>query len=71
MEKAFGTHYCDSLMGFAQANLLRVIAICIVYWLTIWPYSTLIGLKISLGSTATIAIVFGDRVKTDATIPKT
>ena len=60
-----GKSFWDSLMGFGQANPLRVIAMCIVYWLIVWPYLVLIGLRISLGSTATIAILFGDRAKPD------
>ena len=66
-----GKSFWDSLMGFGQANPLRVLAMCIVYWLIVWPYLVLIGLKISLGSTATIAILFGDRAKSNETIPKT
>ena len=66
-----GKSFWDSLMGFGQANPLRVIAMCIVYWLIVWPYLVLIGLKISLGSTATIAILFGDRAKSDETTPNT
>ena len=66
-----GKSFWDSLMGFGQANPLRVLAMCIVYWLIVWPYLVLIGLKISLGSTATIAILFGDRAKSDETTPNT
>ncbi len=61
-----GKNFWDSLMGFGQKNPLRVIAMCIVYWLIVWPYLVLIGLKITLGSNATIAILFGDRTKTEA-----
>jgi hypothetical protein len=31
-----------SLKGFGQANPLRIIAMCIVYWLIVWPDLTLI-----------------------------
>jgi hypothetical protein len=65
-----GKSFWDSLMGFGQANPLRVIAMCIVYWLIVWPYLVLIGLKISLGSTATIAILFGDSDKSDESVTK-
>ena len=58
-----GKNFWDSLASFGQANPLRVIAMCIVYWLIVWPYLVLIGLKIALGSTATIAILFGERGK--------
>jgi hypothetical protein len=60
-----GKNFWDSLAAFGQANPLRVIAMCIVYWLIVWPYLVLIGLKITLGSTATVAILFGDRTKPD------
>jgi hypothetical protein len=60
-----GKNFWDSLGAFGQANPLRVVAMCIVYWLIVWPYLVLIGLKITLGSNATIAILFGDRSKTD------
>ena len=66
-----GKSFWDSLMGFGQANPLRVIAMCIVYWLIVWPYLVLIGLRISLGSTATIAILFGDRAKPDEPAART
>ncbi len=65
-----GKSVWDSLMGFGQAKPLRVIAMCIVYWLIVWLYLILIGLKISLGSIAMITILFGDIAKSDATIPK-
>ena len=66
-----GKNFWDSLAAFGQANPLRVIAMCIVYWLIVWPYLVLIGLKITLGSTATIAILFGDRSKPDESVTKT
>jgi hypothetical protein len=65
-----GKNFWDSLAAFGQANPLRVLAMCIVYWLIVWPYLVLIGLKISLGSTATIAILFGDRSKPDSSTSK-
>jgi len=37
-----GKSVWGSLMRFGQANPLRVIAMCIVYWLIIWPYLTVI-----------------------------
>ena len=66
-----GKNFWDSLAAFGQANPLRVLAMCIVYWLIVWPYLVLIGLKISLGSTATIAILFGDRAQSNKPNPKT
>jgi hypothetical protein len=66
-----GKSFWDSLAAFGHANPLRVLAMCIVYWLIVWPYLVLIGLKISLGSTATIAILFGDRGKSAEPTSKT
>ena len=61
-----GKPFWDSLTSFGHANPLRILAMCIVYWLIVCPYLVLIGLKISLGSTATIAILFGESKKPDA-----
>jgi hypothetical protein len=66
-----GKNFWDSLGAFGQANPLRVVAMCIVYWLIVWPYLVLIGLKITLGSNATIAILFGDRSKPDLPVSET
>ena len=65
-----GKPFWDSLSSFGQANPLRILAMCIVYWLIVWPYLILIGLKISLGSTATIAILFGESKKPDTLASK-
>ena len=62
-----GKNFFDSLRAFGQSNPLRVVAMCIVYWLIVCPYLVLIGLKISLGSTATIAILFGEKKIPDET----
>lgn len=56
-----GKSFWLSLAGFDQGNPLRIFAICIVYWLIVWPYLTLEGLRIALGSNATLAILFGDK----------
>jgi len=66
-----GKNFWVSLGAFGQANPLRVVAMCIVYWLIVWPYLVLIGLKITLGSTATVAILFGDRSKPDLPVSET
>jgi len=66
-----GKNFWVSLGAFGQANPLRVVAMCIVYWLIVWPYLVLIGLKITLGSTATVAILFGDRSTPDLPVSET
>ena len=66
-----GKEFLISMTEFGHSNPLRVVAMSIVYWLIVWPYLVLIGLKITLGSTATIAILFGDRSKPDESVTKT
>jgi hypothetical protein len=54
-----GRDFWDSLNDFGKADPLRVAAMCIVYWLIVCPYLALSGLKIALGTNATLAILFG------------
>ncbi|WP_293599106.1 hypothetical protein [Polynucleobacter sp. 35-46-11] len=49
---------------FGQSNPLRVVAMSIVYWLIVWPYLLLTGMSLTLGSPATIEILFGNKHKT-------
>jgi hypothetical protein len=46
---------------FGSSNPLHVFAMSIVYWLIVWPYLLLIGFKLSIGSTATLKILFGEK----------
>jgi hypothetical protein len=59
-----GKDFIASMGAFGQANPLRVVAMMIVYWLIVWPYLLLIGANISLGSSATLEMLFGR--KTDS-----
>jgi len=56
-----GKDFWDSLKDFGKADPLRVAAMCIVYWLIVCPYLALSGLKIALGTHATLAILFGHK----------
>jgi hypothetical protein len=65
-----GRDFWESLKEFAKADPLRITALCIVYWLIVWPYLALEGLKIALGTNATLAILFGERSKPHDPSPK-
>ena len=54
-----GKEFFISMTAFGQSNPLRVVAMSLVYWLIVWPYLVLIGLKLRLGTPATIDILFG------------
>ena len=56
-----GKHFLDSMLAFGQGDPLRILAMCILYWLLVCPYLVFIGMKISLGSSATVAILFGNK----------
>lgn len=56
-----GREFWDSLKDFGKADPLRIAAMCIVYWLIVCPYLALSGLKIALGTNATLAILFGHK----------
>jgi hypothetical protein len=65
-----GRDFWESLKEFDKADPLRITALCIVYWLIVWPYLALEGLKIALGTNATLAILFGERSKPHDPSPK-
>jgi len=65
-----GKHFLDSMMGFGQSNPLRILAMCILYWLIVFPYLVLVGTKLALGTNATIAILFGEKKPPDETSSK-
>jgi len=47
------------MSAFGQKNPLKVLAMTIVYWLIVWPYLVLVGMKLALGTNATVTILFG------------
>lgn len=61
-----GKEFIPSMAEFGKSNPLRVVAMCIVYWLIVWPYLLYCGLKLSLGNVATIELLFGPRKKTQS-----
>ena len=56
-----GKEFLISMTTFGQNNPLRVLAMAIVYWLIVWPYLVFIGMKLKLGSNATVTILFGSK----------
>ncbi len=56
-----GKNFISSMAEFGSSNPLHVFAMSIVYWLIVWPYLLLIGFKLSIGSTATLKILFGEK----------
>jgi len=56
-----GKEFIASLADFGKSNPLRVVAMSIVYWLIVWPYLLMVGFKLSIGSTATLRILFGNQ----------
>ena len=51
--------FITSMASFGSGDPLRVLAMSIVYWLIVWPYLVLIGMRLQLGSSATLKILFG------------
>ncbi|MBU3606794.1 MULTISPECIES: hypothetical protein [unclassified Polynucleobacter] len=56
-----GKSFFNSLSAFGERNPLKVLAMSIVYWLIVWPYLVFIGMKMALGSNATVSILFGKK----------
>jgi hypothetical protein len=54
-----GKHFIDAMTSFGQKNPLHVLAMTIVYWLIVWPYLVLVGLRLALGEDTTLNILFG------------
>jgi hypothetical protein len=56
-----GKNFIDAMASFGQKNPLHVLAMTIVYWLIVWPYLVLVGLRLTLGEDTTINILFGKK----------
>jgi hypothetical protein len=54
-----GKHFIDAMTSFGQKNPVHVLAMTIVYWLIVWPYLVLAGLRLALGEDTTVDILFG------------
>ncbi len=60
-----GKNFIDSMSTFGEKNPLKVLAMTIVYWLIVWPYLVLVGMRLALGTNATVAILFGRKNSAD------
>jgi hypothetical protein len=56
-----GKSFIDSLADFGQSNPLKVLAMCIVYWLIVWPYLIFTGMKLIMGKEKMMGLFFGNR----------
>jgi hypothetical protein len=56
-----GKDFLDSMASFGQKNPMKVLAMSLVYWLIVWPYLVLAGMKLALGTNVTLAILFGKK----------
>jgi Na+/phosphate symporter len=56
-----GKNFVDAMASFGQKNPLHVLAMTIVYWLIVWPYLVLVGLRLALGKDTTMNILFGKK----------
>ena len=57
-----GKNFIDSMADFGQSNPLKVLAMCIVYWLIVWPYLIFSGLKLMMGKEKIMSLFLGDRI---------
>ena len=60
-----GRSFIDSMLEFGQSNPLRVIAMSVVYWLIVWPYLVLTGMRITLGTPSVVSLFFGYKKQVD------
>ncbi len=60
-----GKNFIDAMASFGQKNPLHVLAMTIVYWLIVWPYLVLVGLRLALGEDTTMNILFGKKDSSD------
>jgi hypothetical protein len=56
-----GKNFIEAMSSFGQKNPLHVLAMTIVYWLIVWPYLVLVGLRLALGEDTTVNILFGKK----------
>lgn len=59
-----GKNFIDSMAEFGQSNPLKVLAMCTVYWLIVWPYLIFSGLKLMMGKEKMMSLFLGCRNQT-------
>jgi hypothetical protein len=52
-------NFFDSLSAFGGGDPLHILSIAIVYWLIVWPFLFFTGMKMALGESVTLKILFG------------
>jgi hypothetical protein len=55
-------NFIDSMADFGQSNPLKVLAMCMVYWLIFWPYLIFSGLQLMMGKEKIMSLFLGDRI---------
>ena len=56
-----GRSFITSMADFGQSNPLKVLAMCIVYWLIVWPCLIFYCMKVIMGKEKIRALFFGDK----------
>ena len=56
-----GKSFIESVSAFGHGDPIYIAALCIMYWLILWPYLIVLGLNQSMGNTAVNAILFGSK----------
>ena len=60
-----GKNFLDSMTSFGQKNPLHILSMSLVYWLIVWPYLVMIGMKLALGNNVILTILFGRKNSVD------
>jgi len=60
-----GKNFLDSMTSFGQKNPLHILSMSLVYWLIVWPYLVMIGMKLALGNNVILTILFGKKNSVD------
>ena len=55
-----GKNFIESMADFGEANPMKVFAMCIVYWLIVWPYLIFTGMQLIMGKEKIRDLFFGD-----------
>jgi hypothetical protein len=56
-----GKEFLISMTSFGQRNPMHVLAMSLVYWLIVWPYLVIKGMRMTLGAPTTAVILFGTK----------
>jgi hypothetical protein len=56
-----GKSFIESVSSFGHGDPIYIAALCVMYWLILWPYLIVLGLNQSMGNTAVSLILFGSK----------